>query len=308
MRETVLKILSATVLALLLVGGAGAQQLHVVTTIQPYYSLASQIGGDLVTVTKLLPAGTSPHNFDPSARDVLKVAEADLIIHNGGVGLDEWVLRLMSASDTSAVDLSIKDAVQFEPIGSSAGERELPDLSIAELYEQGHYVNVHIWLDPTIAIGAAEAIAQALIELDPDNALQYQANLEALVSDLRQLDAELSELLEPIRGESFIPFHDAWPYFARRYGLNLLLEIEPFPGREPSPDYLVYALGLIQDSGVKAIFSERQLSPRPAEAVAAEAGLPLFVLDPEGGGSSELETYQDMLRFNAGVLLGALGD
>ncbi len=299
-------------IAILLIGGAASdQKLQVVSTIHPYFDLTRQLAGDLADVTRLLPVGASPHSFDPSPRDVMRVADADLIIRNGGVGLDEWVLKLITASGTDAPLLSVMDEIEFVPLGSSAHDHDhdhaahdFTDMASTD----GHYVNAHIWLDATIAISAAEAIAEALRALDPDNADVYGENLTKLVSDLEALDQELLELLEPVSGAAFVPFHDAWPYFARRYGLNLLVEIEPFPGREATPDYLVYALGLIRDHDVKAIFSERQLPPRPAEVVAAEAGIPLYVLDPEGGGASEVETYQDLMRYNAAMLLEALSD
>lgn len=285
---------------------AAAQKPQVVATIHPYYDLARQIGGELIDATRLLPVGVSPHSFDPSPRDVMRVANADLIIRNGGIGLDEWVLRLITASGTHAAQLSIMDTIEFMPLGTSAATGNAPAADIADLQSGDYYVNTHIWLDVTIAMSAAEAIRDALIELDPENEATYAGNTAVLLVDLQELDHWISETLEPVRGEAFVPFHDAWPYYAQRYGLNLVIEIEPFPGREPSPEYLVYALGLIRDSGARAIFSERQLSPRPAQVVAAEAGLPLYVLDPEGGGLNDVESYQELLRFNTQVLLEAL--
>ena len=285
----------AVVLALALLGVAFAQQPKVVSTIHPYFDLARQIGGELIQASRLLPIGVSPHSFDPSPRDVMGVADADLIISNGGVGLDDWVQRLIDASGTRATELVIMDSIDFMPLGVSGTARS-----------NGEFVNTHIWLDVTIGMGAAEAIRDALVQIDPANADTYDERTEVLLADLAALDRELMELLEPVQGEPFVPYHDAWPYFAERYGLNLVIELEPFPGREPSPEYIVRALQLIQASGTRAIFSERQLSSRPAEVVAAEAGLPVFELDPEGGGISEVESYQDLLRYNAGVLLEAL--
>ncbi len=285
------------VLLAVLLGTAFAQQPKVVSTIHPYFDLARQIGGELIEASRLLPIGVSPHNFDPSPRDVMGVADADLIISNGGVGLDDWVQKLITASGTSGQQLTIMESVEFTPLGT--GGQADPD---------GGYVNAHIWLDVTIAMSAAEAIRDALISIDPGNTAEYRKRTDALLEDLDRLDQEIMEMLEPIRGAKFVPYHDAWPYFAERYGLNLVIELEPFPGREPSPEYIVRALQLIEESGTKAIFSERQLPSRPAEVVATEAGLPVYVLDPEGGGISEVESYQDLIRYNARVLLEALSE
>lgn len=291
--------------SLLLAGAAFAQPL-VVVTIHPYFDVARQIGGEHANFVQLLPAGASPHSFDATPRLALQVGQADLLIRNGGAGIDDWLLPLINASGSSAPLLSIMDAVEFTAIGTSAHAHEPEPATATELAE--HYVNPHVWLDVTIMMGAAEAIRDALSEIDPANADAYATNTIKLLADLEQLDAELLLALEPVRGAPFVPFHDAWPYFTQRYGLNLILEIEPFPGREPSPAYLQAALAEIAATGARAIFSERQLSPRPAEVVAEAAGLPLYMLDPEGGGAGHAETYQELMRFNACVLLEALAD
>lgn len=300
----------------------GQARPQVVVTTHPYYDIVRQIGGDLIDATRLLPVGASPHSYEPSPRAVLGISQADLLIRNGGIGLDDWLLPLISASGTKAPLLSIMDSISFTPLGTShhhshdddhAHEPEHDDHEHSEdathdtALDEPLFVNPHIWLDATIMMSAARVISDALSEIDPANTASYQANTERLLADLAALDQELLATLEPIRGAAFVPFHDAWPYFADRYGLDLVVEIEPFPGREPSPDYLLYALGLIAETDAKAIFSERQLSPRPAAVVAEAAGLPLYILDPEGGGASDVESYQELLRFNAAVILEALG-
>ena len=152
---------------------------------------------------------------------------------------------------------------------------------------------------------AVPLFAEALSTLEPANADSYNANAEQLIAELDTLDTEIKEILEPVRGAAFVPFHNAWPYFAERYELDLIVEIEPAPGREPSPAYIAEALELIVESGAKAVFSEVQLPARPAEVVADNAGVELYFLDPIGG-SEETSTYADLLRFNARTIADAL--
>jgi zinc transport system substrate-binding protein len=154
-------------------------------------------------------------------------------------------------------------------------------------------------------VEAVRAIAAALAEIDPANAGAYRANADALAHELIALTEELSEALAPLAGAPFVPFHDAWPYFAARFGLDLVVEIEPFPGREPSPAYLRYALETIRGTGARAVFSEPQLNRRPAEVVADEAGVVLRELDPLGGLPGR-DDYFELMRHNAAVLLETL--
>ena len=316
-----------------LLGSFAAAQVSIVSSIPPYASLAQQVAGEEAEVHTLVPPGASPHSFAPSPGDILVLLEADLIILNGGV--DAWLEHMIEASGTRAVVLEILAELEgmFEDPGGhdettveehddhehddhEEGEHEEHDDheegEHEEHGESGHDhahdhagVNPHIWLDPILMISAVDLIEAHLVEVDPSQEEVYRANAATLREELRALDDELRTLLEPVAGAPFVPFHDAWPYFAARYGLDLVAEIEPFPGREPSPAYLAEVLDLIAASGARVIFAEFQLNPRPAEVVAESASVEMEVLDPLGGGG-ERTSYQELLRYNARVLAGAL--
>ena len=278
------------------VGAAAWAQptVNVVTSIHPYAALVQEIAGQDATVVQLLPSGASPHTFDPTPQDVVKVADADLVVFNGV--LDGWLTDLVASSGTSAPMLEVMTELDFKPV---AGDDETSEKALKG-------VNPHIWLDPVLMKQAAPLIVDQLVNIDPEHAADYQANGKKVVEELGTLTNELQKMLAPLKGAAFVPFHDAWPYFARRFGLNLVVEIEPAPGREPSPAYIADALSLIKGSGAKAIFSEPELPKRPAEVVAESAGLPLYILDPLGGGE-ETQSYADLMRYNARILVTALG-
>ena len=285
----------------------------VVTSIHPLYALTQEIAGENAEVIRLLPPGASPHTYDPTPRDVAQLATADLLVMNGV--LDEWLVEMASSVNEGAPLFELLGALEFEPIGGHDDHGEEHEAEHEEEHSDEEdeaegddhdagVVNPHLWLDPSLMAQAAPLIAQQLAELDPTNAESYLEAGERVAAELSALDTELRETLAPVAGAAFVPFHDAWPYFARAYNLDLIVEIEPAPGREPSPAYIAGALELIEGSGARAIFSEVQLPPRPAEVVAESAGLPLYVLDPLGGG--ERESYAELLRYNAQTLLEAL--
>ena len=279
-----------------------SQAQTIVVSLYPYVDLLQSVAGEEAQVEALLPAGASPHTFDPSPRDVAKLAEADLVVVNGI--LDEWMLDLLDASGSEVAVLNIMESLDdVEIIDEHTTDEHATDEQATDGHGGG--LNPHVWLDPVLMMEAAPLFAEKLGELEPDNAQTYTANAETLVNELNALNTELSELLEPVSGAAFVPFHDAWPYFAKRFELNLVVEIEPAPGREPSPAYIAEALELIKESGAKAVFSEVQLPARPAEVVAENANVALHFLDPIGG-AEETRTYADLLRFNASVIADAL--
>lgn len=288
----------ALALAVLLGAGAVAARPSVVVSIHPVFDLVRQVAGPDADVVRILPVGASPHVFDPTPRDVARLARADLAVTVGG--LDLWLRDLLDAAGGRAARLEL---MSLEAVQERL-RADFPELAPAA----GAGViawNTHVWLDPRTMAAALPDLAEALATVDPAHAEGYRARAAALAEELAALDAELAARLAPLAGVPFVPFHDAWPYFAARYGLDLVVEIEPFPGREPSPAYLAMALRLIRDSGARAVFSEPQLNRRSAEVVAAEAGVALFELDPLGGVPGR-DGYVELMRWNADALLEGL--
>ena len=271
----------------------------VVVSIHPLFDIVRQVAGDHADVVRVLPPGASPHTFDPTPRDVGRIAHADLVVFNGG--LDLWLRELVEASGSRATLIEIIADARVQDLLRQA----FPDLVAVDAGGAVVGFNPHVWLDPLVMREAASLVGEALAVVDPANAASYAAAAERVRQELLDLDAELAAQLAPVAGTAFVPFHDAWPYFAARYGLDLIVEIEPFPGREPSPAYLRYALDKIAASGAAAVFSEVQLNRRPAEVVADEAGVALFELDPLGGFPGR-ELYAELLRHNAAVILEGL--
>jgi len=292
------RFLAAVVAALLLPGAAAAEPLRVTVSIAPYADIVARLGGQHVSVSTLLPPGASPHAFDPTPSQAAGLARADLIVMNGGV--DSWLTRLVAATAPTVPTVVIMERIAVDALPDG-------DEHVGEVGEpHGHEgVNAHVWLDPSLMLKAAEVISGELRQLDPGNAGAYEDALARLRDDLSSLDAELAATLAEVRGAPFVPFHDAWPYFARRYGLDLVLTLEPFPGREPSPRYVAEAVAEVRAVGAKAVFAERQLNPRSAEVVAESAGVAVATLDPIGGAPGPTH-YEELLRHNAAAIVAAL--
>lgn len=253
----------------------------VVVSIHPYADLVQRVAGPDAEVIQVLPSGASPHTFEPSPSDARAIARAGLVVRNGGV--DDWLARLVQAANPGVPTFVALASLRFQPIQGDAQEG----------------ANPHVWLDPSLMAELVPPLAEAIAAVDPPHAAGYRTRAAGLADALRALDGELAGTLAPVAGKPFVPFHDGWPYFARRYALDLVVTLEPFPGREPSARYLAQAVAAIRAAGAPVIFSERQLDPRPAEVVAQSAGVHVLLLDPLG---RDDESYEELLRAAAATV------
>ncbi len=155
----------------------------------------------------------------------------------------------------------------------------------------------HVWLVPDLAIRQIGAIAEALSEIDPDNAQMYMANATSYVQVLEKLDEDIQVQFSGVTPKPFVVFHDAYSYFLREYGLTEFRKasIEPFPGREPSTAYFQELVELIKNDNIKIIFTEPQFNPRVAENIQLETGANSFEMDSVGVALSANE-HERMMR------------
>jgi len=148
-------------------------------------------------------------------------------------------------------------------------------------------------------------IAEGLTEADPSHADAYQTRAETYVSQLEALHQDILARTSTLETRRFVAFHSAFQYYARAYGLEQVGVIARFPGQEPSPQYLGDLVDLVKSLGVRAIFTEPQFSPRPAEVLSQEAGVETYEVDPEGAELSP-SGYEDLMRENTEVFVRAL--
>ena len=204
-----------------------------------------------------------------------------------GLGLDPWLRRVLASSTDGRA--------RVVDLGPGLDPRPFPAGGL----------DPHFFLDPERMARGAVFVAEALAARDPAAEGGYRARGAQVAAELRALDADLRRRAVRFRKRAIVTFHGSFFYFAERYGLTVVAVVEPLPGREPSPRDLAEVLRAARESRAAALFSEPQLDPRPARVIAAESGLPLFELDPIGGGSGA-ETYEALMRKNAAVLEEAL--
>ncbi len=266
-------------------------KLSVVATMFPVADLARQAGGDLVEVTMLLPAGTSPHTFEPTPDQVRTVATADVFIAQG-LQVDFWAEALLaSAQNPHLVKITASDAIDASQL----------------IYDSSESPNPHVWNDPALAQAELDAVRDGLIQADPAHREEYTANAAAYSRQLGDLIPAIDAELAHLKSRKLVTFHSGLVYFARAFGLEQAAVIEEFPGTEPSPQYIQQVVTIVRDQQVPAIFAEPEFSPQAAQVIAQESGAKVYTIDPEGGADPAITTLVKLLESIASVIREGLG-
>ncbi len=290
--------------------GAAPVRLRILATTLPAYWFACAVAGDAADVEQLLPGRVGPHDVQFSAQDLKKIGQADLIVVNG-LGLESWLKKTLAraAKDHAPRIASLAEGLPAKALIYRPTEIASPlqaSTTVGADGETREYPNPHIWLDPNLAAHGVTNILKAFTRLDPDQSATFAQNARACFSRLSALDSELERALRPLHDAAFVTYHDAFPYFARRYQLRLIAVIEPVPDVPPSLRYLKKVFDAIRSNHARAIFSEPQFSPKLARQIARDLGIPLAELDPLETGSPRKDGYESGMRANASTLLKLL--
>lgn len=279
--------------------GGGTSKIKVVATIFPLADIAKNIGGEKVEVVTLLPAGSSPHTFEVTPEQVKNFSKAQVFI-KVGAGLDSFGDKLVESSGNPSL-VTVTATENIDLLDSShQGEGR---------HGHRHLENKdpHVWLDPVLVKEyIAPQIAGALAEASPENTQYFRGNLDKYCDELDLLHKDIMERTAKLQSRTFIAFHSAWRYFARRYGLRDVA-VEEFPSHEPTPQWIAGVIETARASGAKAILAEPQFSTKAAEVIAAEFGAPVLTVDPLGAENIPgYDSYLSMMRSNMKVLEQAL--
>ena len=265
-------------------------------TIAPLADVVARVAGPGWDVRTIVPPGVSPHVFEPTPKEVRLVARARLVV-TVGAGYDGWAAKLAAACASDARLFDGGKAAGIVALGEGEAHGEDADGDL------GH--DPHWWLSPPLVAKILPALAEELSAIDPAGAAGYRDRAAAFAAELSRLDAEIARTLRPVAGSSIVTAHNAWAYFADRYGLKPAGSIEPVPGREPSPREIQSLVLAARREGLRTLFTEPQFPLEAARVVADEAGLRVAMVDPVGGLPGRLG-YEELLLFNARVFRDGL--
>ncbi len=270
------------------------REINVVATTPMIGEFVSQVGGDNINLTVLMPAEADPHTYDPAPQDAGTIADADLVFYTGLKYEPAALIKLLENSACSAEVLAeVGESVfpiEFKEGGHDDHDEEGHDDHDEEGHddhdEEGHddhaghdhgVYDPHFWFDPNRVAYAAEYIESKLVEFDPSNASEYEAAGKAYVTELKGLVGQVSELIStiPSQNRKLITTHESLGYLEAKFGLEVLSTIIPSldSANEISPSQLVGVIDVIEDNNVKVIFIETEAPSVYAETIVAETGI-----------------------------------
>lgn len=249
----------------------------IVATFYPVYEFTKEIVGDTAQVDLLIEAGTEVHGFEPSAKDIAKIEDADAFIY-ANENMETWVHELeenLEAAKTDTALISATEGMLLLP----GGEEDHEDHD-HEGEDHEHAYDPHVWVSPYRAIKMVEAIRDQLIEVYPDQEETFTKNAATYLEKLTALDKTYTETLSQAKQKSFVTQHSAFNYLALDYGLTQVPVSGVSPENEPSATRLAELADYIKTYGIKYIYFEETVSSAVAETLAEETGVETAVLNP----------------------------
>ncbi|ALS02290.1 zinc ABC transporter substrate-binding protein [Enterococcus silesiacus] len=251
--------------------------IKVVTTFYPMYDFAKNVVGDAGDVQLLIPAGTEPHDYEPSAKDIAKITDADVFVYNSHE-LETWVKDVLENVDEKKVAV-VEAAGSIDLMAGAAHDHDEEEADHEE-HDHDHELDPHVWLDPVLAQKEVEAIRDALVKKYPDKKETFEKNATAYSEKLKELDSEYKEAFTNAKNKTFVTQHAAFGYLAKQYGLTQESIAGISPDQEPSPSRLAELKKYIKEHNVSVIYFETSASSKVAETLASETGVELAVLNP----------------------------
>jgi zinc/manganese transport system substrate-binding protein len=278
-------------------GGAAKGGLDVVATTTQLGDLVREVGGSSVAVHQILEPNTDPHEYEPRPADVASTAGADLVVESGS-NLDKWMAKVVQEAGGHPAVLTI--APEHTPY-TIRGEATGPE---ASKYDP------HWWHDPRNFEAAAAAVRDALIKAEPSHKAAITRSAAAYIAKLKRLDSGIQSCFDkiPPGRRKLVTSHDAFNYFAKRYGITVVGAVIPSQTTQaqPSAGEVAKLARLVEQQGVKAIYPESSLNPKLADAIARQTGarsdLTLYgdTLGPDGSPGA---TYVTMEQANADAMV-----
>lgn len=265
-----------------------SDKLTIVTTFYPVYDFTKNIVGDTADVKLLIPAGTEPHDYEPSAKSIAEIQDADAFIYHNE-NMETWVEETAKGwQEDQPIVIKATEGMTL-----MAGEE---DHEHDESHDHSHAYDPHTWLAPSLAKEEVEGIFNQLSEKFPDKKETFEENTTAYLEKLTELDEEYATSFREAKQKSFVTQHAAFGYLAKEYGLQQVAISGLSSEEEPSPSRLAELKDYVAENEIHYIYFEENASDKIAKTLAEEANVELEVLNPlESLTSEQIKAGEDYI-------------
>lgn len=278
------------------------QKSDIVTTIYPFKAIIQEIVGDKIEVKSILPAGADPHTYEMLPSD-FKTIQNSAAFFYGAESLDGWAARINVDNKIEMLklvpdDFLIEIKVHNNSNDHTHNHKHSPD-------EESLGIDPHFWVDPLTVRAMLPALLNELTKIDPEGKEYFRNNTELFSAKLLEMDSLLRIETSDIKHRNVFTAHPFYSYFFERYNFFVAGSIEIAPGYHSTPKDIKQLIDLVKKQNVKAIFTHKQHSDKPAKVLAESTGINEFELDPIGGVTGRM-TYEEIIFYNLYLIKKAL--
>ena len=278
-----------------------AGKLTVITATQDLAALASEVGGDQITVDSIAKGYQDPHFVEPKPSFLLNLRKADLLVVVGLQLEIGWLPPLITQSGNSKIQVGnagYLDMSQFSQI------LEIPTTQVTRAMGDVHPLgNPHFWLDPANGRRMAKGLADKFSEMRPEGKAYFAGRYADFDKRLAEAEKRWEAQMAPYRGRKVITYHRSWPNFCERFGLVVVDYVEPKPGIPPTPSHTLDVINTMKRDNIKLILVEPYFDLRTPDSIARATGGTVAVLMPSVGGSKEITDYFKLFDYDINLLV-----
>jgi len=297
--------LMALVIGLTTARESAARNLNVMASTEDLASLAREVGGQHAQVDSIARGYQDPHYVEAKPSFLLKLQKADLLVV---VGLDleiGWLPPLITQSRNSKLQ---PGAVGYLDASSAAAVVDKPTGAVSRAMGDVHPLgNPHYWLDPQNGRGIAKAISDKLSALDPEDAAYFTQRYQDFDRRLQDAEKRWQQEMASLKGTQVITYHNSWPNFANRFGIQVAGFVEPKPGIPPTPAHTLELINQMKRDQIKLIWVEPYFDLKTPNSIAQQTGGKVVVMLPSVGGVPEVKDYIQLFDYDIRLLKAALG-
>jgi ABC-type Zn uptake system ZnuABC Zn-binding protein ZnuA len=278
---------------------AAQERIAVVATTSDLKSLVEAVGGDRVAAVNIAPPAIDVETYQPKPQDMLRLKSARLFVRVG-LDYDLWADRLLTQAGRPEIS---RGGPFYVDASRGIAVLELRGMSVGPSDGHAHGSgNPHYWLDPENAGIITATLLEALARIDPDHAADYEARRATFVARLHEKVGIWQAALAPLKGMPIVAYHNSWPYFARRFRLDLIDFVEVRPGVPPSPAHLAGLIQAMRNRGARLVIREPYDPERDVAFVAGRAGAAVATLAASVGALPAASGYLALFDANVEAL------